>query len=296
MTATQTPAGVTEEGSSIAPAGFHGVIDGLDEQEYHRHPALSASGAKKLLPPSCPARFKWERDNGQPPKRVFDFGRAAHAAVLGVGSPIGVVAAPDWRSKVAKERGEALRAEGFTPLLEHEADQVYGMAAALREHPLASALLNPDRGKPEQSLFWRDFGSDVDCRGRLDWLPDSDGGRLIISDFKTCQSAEPGAIRRAAASYGYHQQAAFYMDGVRALGLADDVAFVFIFQEKTAPYLVTVAELDDEAIRVGRALNDRAMQVFRDCSATGTWPGYSDDVELISLPGWATYVPEEFPA
>ena len=56
--------------------------DGLytvDEQSYHRdRGSLSVSGAKLLLPPSCPAKFKERMDNPPPPKPHFDFGSIVH--------------------------------------------------------------------------------------------------------------------------------------------------------------------------------------------------------------------------
>ncbi len=266
-----------------------GLYDGIPDVAYHAdRESLSVSGAKKMLPPSCPAIFHHDREHGQPPNAVFDFGHAAHSVVLGAGSEIKVVDADSWRTKAAKEDADAIRAAGHTPILAHEWQQVLGMAEAINAHPVASALLDPHHGKPEQSGYFRDGAHDVLRRFRLDWLPDTDGGRLIVPDYKTAASAEPGAIRKAVANYGYHQQHAWYLDGLHALGLAEDIAFVFIFQEKTAPYLVTVVELDAEAVHVGRALNDRALQVYEECTATGVWPGYTSDVELISLPPWAT--------
>jgi hypothetical protein len=127
-----------------------GLYEDLDEATYHGHKSsLSVSGAKKLLPPSCPAIFKWQRDNGQPHKAVFDFGHAAHAVVLGAGADIKVVDAPDWRTKAAKADADEIRAAGHIPLLAHEWAQVRGMADAIKAHPIASALLEPDHGKPE---------------------------------------------------------------------------------------------------------------------------------------------------
>jgi hypothetical protein len=268
-----------------------GIYDDLPDADYHADPALSSSGARKLLPPSCPARFHWERENGQPPRAAFDFGKAAHGEVLGTGGEIVVVTADDWRTKAAKELREATYAEGKIPLLPDEARQVQEMAAALQEHPIASALLDPDHGRPEVSLFWDDDRYGVARRARLDWLPGASGGRLIIPDYKTCQSAEPRSFAKSMANYGYHAQADWYLEAVRALGLADDAAFVLIAQEKTPPYLVTVFEPDAEALRVGRVMNDRALQVFADCTATDTWPGYAadDEIPLIGLPAWATY-------
>jgi hypothetical protein len=63
-------------------------------------------------------------------------------------------------------------------------------------------------------------------------------------------------------------------------------------QEKTPPYLVAVYELDALAMEAGRARNRRAAEMFRDCTEAGVWPGYSSEVELISLPPWATRIEE----
>jgi hypothetical protein len=161
------------------------------------------------------------------------------------------------------------------------------MAAAIRKHDIASALLHPDHGQPEQAIFWQDTETSVWRRALIDWLPELGHGRPIAVDYKTTVSAEKDAIRKSVARYGYHQQDPWYLDAVQAIGYPPDTAFVFIFQEKQAPYLVTVVQLDDTARAIGRERNRRALEVYRDCTATGIWPGHSNDIESISLPAWA---------
>jgi len=272
----------------------------MPEDVYHRDPvpggSLSSSGARRLLPPSCPAIFRREQLHGRPPKRAFDLGHAAHKAVLGVGAAVVEVKADNWRTKAAQETQQAAYADGKVPLLTTEVQQVEAMAAAIREHPIASALFDPARGgKPEQSLFWQhqqrvatpEGVQQVWRRARLDWLPAlTASGRLILSDYKTAACAEPTAFAKSVFNLGYHQQAAWYMDAARALGLSDDIAFVFVVQEKTAPYPVSVCELDHDALHIGRILNQRALALYADCTRTGRWPGYSEQVELISPPAW----------
>lgn len=286
-----------------------GVYD-IPAERYHADPvvggSLSSSGARRLLPPSCPALYQhWL--NGRPPyKPEFEFGHAAHRLVLGAGPDIVVIDAEDWRTKAARAQRDEALAAGQVPLLPHEHEVVVAMAAKLREHPVAAALFHPDRGQPEQSLFWADPATGVRCRARLDWMPyftayAADGqptpgsghpGRLIVPDYKTCRSAAPDDIQRAVHDHGYHQQAAWYVDGIKAVypmwrnPLATDPAFVFVFQEKTAPYLVTVVQLDKLAMQVGRYLNRKAIDTYAQCQQTGRWPGYSDDVEIIPLPRW----------
>jgi len=278
-----------------------GVYD-LPADVYHADPvpggSLSASGSRKLLPPHCPAIYRYEREHRPTPTKEFSFGHAAHKLVLGFGPEIVVVDADNWRTSAAQDQREEAFAAGQTPLLPRDYEIVKAMAKALREHPVASALFAPGTGKPEQSLFWRDPETEIWCRAMLDWLrnpapfrlviPDHPGTtRLIIPDYKTAVSASPVEFEKALDNYDYYRQAAWYLDAVHALGLADHPAFVFVVQEKTPPYLVSVFEPDSLALEAGRHYNRRARQVFAECQESGRWPGYSDDVELISLPPWA---------
>ncbi len=267
-----------------------GVYD-MSDAVYHGDPvpggSLSSSGARRLLPPSCPARFRYEQTNPPDPKPAFEFGSAAHKLVLGVGPDIVQIDAENWRRKATEEEAEKARADGAIPLLKHEHEQAQAMADALRSHPFASVLFSPGSGKPEQALFWQDRTTGVWLRAKLDWLPDASTGRLIIPDYKTSKSADLGGIAHSIYQWRYFQQAAWYIDGARSLGLAEDVAFLFVFQEKTAPYLVSVVEVDATALRVGKDLNRRAIEIYRDCREADQWPGYTTEIELIRLPAWA---------
>lgn len=264
-----------------------GVYD-LPEPVYHRDPvpggSLSQSGAKTLL--RAPALFAWERKHGRPPKREYEIGHAAHREVLGVGPELVLIDRERWDTKAVKEEVAAVRAAGKVPVKRAELEQVRAMAAALRSHPTASRLFDPDHGgKPEQSFFWR--GHDMWLRARLDWLPAAGAGRLIVPDYKTCDCSSPAAIRKATASYGYHIQDAWYRSAVDNV-LGEQPAFVFVFQEKTPPYLVTVAQLDDDAVEAGHRAMSRAIEIHKECTESGIWPGYVGDAEIpeINLPPW----------
>lgn len=278
-----------------------GVYDRIPDDVYHADPvpggSLSSTGARRLLPPSCPALYRWYADHAQPSKRAFDFGHAAHQLVLGVGPEIVAVGYDDWRTKDAKAQQQKAYAAGQVPLLAADYAVVEDMAAALRAHPLASALLSAP-GLPEQSMFWQD-GTRAEAaiwrRCRFDWFPKWSGhGRLIVPDYKTTKSAEPAACRKAMADYGYYMAAAWYLDAVRALGLADDAAFVLVFQEKTPPYLITVVEPDREALAWGDLRNREAIHIYRRCRASGHWPDYADGrVLTLALPRWLEYQLED---
>ena len=263
-----------------------GIYDIPEADYFAATGALSCSGAKLLLPPSCPAKFFYRLDHAEY-KDEWDFGSAAHNMVLGTGPEIAEIEFDDWRKKAAQEQRDEAREAGKIPLLSKDLAKVRAMAGALRAHPYAGFLLDPYDGKPEQSLFWEHERTGIPLRARLDWLPDMTTGRPIIADYKTADSAEPEKFRKAATDYGYHQQHAWYSDGVAALyGVLP--SFVFVVQEKTPPYLVSVVEWHPEAVRIGRARNEKAIDIYRACIEAGEWPGYTDQEPAeIMLPAWA---------
>ncbi len=76
------------------------------------------------------------------------------------------------------------------------------------------------------------------------------------------------------------------MDGVeRATGKRPE-QFLFLCVEKRAPYAVAVYAADAEMIQIGAEAAARDLEVLATCKAAGAWPGYSDQIETISLPPW----------
>jgi len=258
---------------------------------YHADPvpegSLSSTGARRLIEPSCPAKFAWVREHGEEPKTTYDFGHVAHLHVLTEGEIVEVVDAPDWRTKDARAQRDSARAAGRVPILTKDLGVVEDMATRIREHPIAGPLFAPGAGLPERSLFWRDQHADIWRRARLDWMRHTGpSDRFIGVDYKTCAAGDLESLQKAIHRHGYHQQAAWYLDGIRALGLSPggEPSFVFVFQEKDPPYVVTVVELDMKSLAIGRLLNRRAIDAYVQCTRTGRWPGYADEVVLVELP------------
>lgn len=276
------------------------LVKDMDEDIYHRDPvpesSLSVSGAKRIL--DCPARFKWEQENRRQ-KKAFDFGHAAHAKVLGKGAPYVVI--PDkllasnraTSTTAAKAFIAQAREDGLVPLKSDEAAVIDAMAAKLIEHPIAAKLLS--LGDAEQSMFWRDETTKVMLRGRLDWLTKLGSGRPVIVDYKTtARTADPARFGWEARDFDYHMQDCWYREGANLLGI-EDPAFVFIVQEKTAPYFVSVVELDDPSREVGDQRNRVARQTYLDCMTRDEWPAYAPIIHPVNVPR-ARYAPEGVPA
>lgn len=265
----------------------------MDAETYHAdpcvEPSLSSTGARTLAS-ECPAAYWFERTNPTV-KREFELGRAGHLMVLEphlFGQCVRVIEADDYRTKAAKDARDEARAAGLTPLLQKEADQVRAMREVLWRDPIAKHAF--EGGQPEQAIFWQDAEFGIWRRTRPDYLPPH---QRYLVDYKTSTSANPKDFERAVFDYGYHQQAAWYLDGVEAVTGTKPERFAFVVQSKKAPFLVTTCWLDAEAIEWGRKMNRLAIGIFARCLRTNSWPGFTPEVGgaakafTVTLPHWA---------
>ncbi len=251
-----------------------GMVYGMPEAEYHGGPELSSTSMKRLL--EAPARFKHERENPTPPTAAMELGTVIHARVLGTPDPSTVVDG----GRGVTERRNAARDEGLIPLTPDEDQLARDVAKAVREHPDAALLLDAP-GTSEVSGFTDLHG--VRVRVRFDRLPDS---LSAFVDLKSSVTADPRRLGRVAADGGWHLQAALYRDVLREI-TGHDAAPVHIVVEKTAPYLVSVIRLDDEALAVGRRAYEQAIDIYKRCAERDEWPGFGTGIHPLGLPRWA---------
>lgn len=258
-----------------------GLYD-LPAAEYHADPvpegSLSQSRAKVLLQEAGPARFKHlEAEPEHKPE--YDLGTAAHAVVLGKGAErLVLVDAKDYKTKAAQEQRDAAYAEGLTPVLPHQMQLAEDMAAALAKHPRAMEVLS---GQSEVAAFYR-RPDGLWLRGQMDkYAPGSH-----IGDYKTCADASSRGITAAAWKYGYYIQAPWYRRLVLWL-TGESLPYRLVFQEKTAPFLVSVWEVPADYLAKGEADMDEAISIYQQCVAANRWPGYPDEIQTLSPPDWA---------
>lgn len=274
--------------TTISPAetGF-GMIEGMPEEEYHAHPALSASGMKQLL--RSPLHFQQSR-KVRVEKPAFDIGSAAHKLILGEGSPITFIdpslLSSDGavRSNAAKAEVERIRAEGRIPLKQDVFMRVQAMADAVLTHPKARALLERE-GYTEVSLFAVDQETGVPLRGRVDRLT----GALVV-DVKTTTDVRENKLRSTIADYGYDVQAEVYR---MLTGLVFDVEpepVELIFVEKEPPFEVRVVRLGDMWQVGGFQRMRHAIEVFASCAEFDVWPGADEDGPVREIEPPAYYV------
>lgn len=280
-----------------------GIYSDIPNADYHADVGSYSSSLIKMM--DVPARAKHQIDSPPEFKECFRIGSAIHKWILERDEflaefKVGLDCArrskadrqswADWFTDLGANGNEIItnpannwnglfeQQSGISMVAPEELQALIDMAQAVAKNETAVSLL--EGGEAEQSVFWKDSATGMNLRCRPDYLNGD-----FCSDLKSCQSVSDHAITRAFADRGYAVSQAMYQDGVNQV-LSDWRPFVFIFVEKTAPYLVRVISLDPEAQE--HAWNKyHAMKArLANCLESGRWPGLPDNLEL-SLPGWA---------
>lgn len=270
------------------------MVDGLPIELYHGTAGSISKSGLDDVNKSGKHFYGRHLDPQRPPRETKGGqleGSLAHCAVLEPKEFASrYVTGPDVNRNTKDWKAfEAAAPTGALAIKPHQFETAWAQAKEVRALPeIASALRT---GAAESSLYWTDAETGVRCRCRPDWLtaPIGDSPGVIVVDLKTFRSAEAGAVQRQIATKRYHVQAAFYSDGVEAVLGRPVLAFVFAFVEAEYPYAANAFMLDDAAIELGRRAYRADLARYRDCLASGVWPGYGQGVTVLGLPAWAFY-------
>ncbi len=164
-------------------------------------------------------------------------------------------------------------------LFEDELAEAKALQTAVMKNTVASALL--EVGQCESSIFWEDKTTGLRCKGRPDFIGDG-----FVLDVKTSAQSSHKAFAKSMANYGYHRQAAMYLDGLAANGRVME-HFIFLVVETMAPFVVSLFLLKKEDIEQGRREYQKALENYKHFSTNDHWPAYTETVEDITLPLWA---------
>lgn len=267
-----------------APEFLPGLFADMLAPEYFSVPAMSASGAKKLL--RSPAHYLESLKRQSEPTPNMVFGSAVHTGAL---EPQrfadDVICAPDINkcTKVGAAEWEAFQAAnaGKIILSPDNYARCVNTIAAVRQHPAAFKLLD---GAPiEQSLFWLDAKFGVPCKARWDaW------NHGIVIDLKTCHDASAEAFGRSCATYQYDMQAAQYISAAEHVLNESPRAFVFVAVETEPPHAVAVYAAQSDMILAGRHRMDIALERYREIRETGVYRGYDELIQPLQFPRWAS--------
>lgn len=285
------------------PAPKPGIYRGVPFDEYASWDAVNSHVLNGLS--RTPAHVYHEMTHGGvEPTRSLELGWLVHQAVLEPEAFAhfgeGVVVAPKvdrrtkegkrlWAEFLAAHDGDTIVEADDFEKLQAQRRKVETIREALHAHPSAGEWLR-SQGANEISLVWVDPSTGVICKARVDRVGYL-GEWPIVGDLKTARNAARSAFERSVYQYGYHLQAQHYLAGLQALApIADGQPFrrfCFFVVETEPPYCPAVYELDESALVEAEQTRQRYLRTWRQCVEAGTWPGYGDGVDLISLPAWA---------
>lgn len=256
------------------------LIEGLAGDEYHALPGTSKTGLDKLA--KSPAHYLAYIQGEDKDTEAKRFGRLFHRYIL---EPdlcrLAVWDGPARNKKAGKEAWAEFQEKyaGHEIVSAEESAALEGMRASVYAHPKARELMQAP-GRCELSRWTYDQRTGELCKVRPDRLLDIG----MAFDLKSCKDASPRGFAKACAERRYHVQGAFYPDKLDL----DEKRFPFIAVEKEQPYACAVYELDPDAVEFGRYLYEKDLIRLAECKISKQWPAYSERIETLKLPAWAT--------
>ena len=271
----------------------------MTEKEYNEANGVRRSDLWRMN--DSPEKYKYFLENPMEQTPTLAFGSACHKMILepaDFGNEYAIAPNVDGRTKEGKEIKArfAEENEGKTILTQADADIMAGMEEKLEQCSLALDLLRGD-GETETPFFWTDPETGEDCKVKLDRLITGIDGKLYVVDYKTATSAETDKFNRAMFTFGYTLQAAMYTEAVRTVRKLDyRPGFIFVVQEKKAPYSVNIIQVSPEVMEYGDRQFHTLLDRLHTCKELDEWPGYlpvGGGYNFTDLPAWIDFDDEE---
>ena len=261
-----------------------GIYPGVPFDEYIKWDAINNS-LLWIIQNQSPAHAKANMDCPPEPTPAFHFGHGLHCLALEpdkFDERYAIAPKCDRRTKDGKETWKKFTesVNGKEVFEQEDFEQMKLMADAIKKQAIHRFI---QRGEAEVCIAWTDKETGLLCKARIDYLHRD---HAILIDLKSTTNASKDAFARSVYNYGYYQQTAWYCDGWKAL-TDDPSAFVFLAAEKGVPYAVAAYEMAEEVIVAGRKSYRNALKTYQECLKNNYWPGYSDTVEVLTLPTWA---------
>lgn len=173
------------------------------------------------------------------------------------------------------------RVSGKTVLSDGDWDIITKTRDEAMRHPLIRAMLEGKNGELvcERRLWGEAEG--VTISGQ----PDLIAGNMVIDIKRTFQSS-PEAFMSSAFKYGYHVQAALYLELVNTL-TGREHGFAWWTFESQAPYCAGFLVPDEAVLEAGRMEARRLLRLYKDCKKSDSWPGPAGfSPKMMSLKEW----------
>lgn len=258
-----------------------------DRKEYRAFPALNQSAAKHLLVSA--AHYQAYINAPHEETKALRFGTFVHSAILEPHTLNDLYAtAPDLdkRTKDGKEQWAAFAtANAGKTILDAEESATGHLVASFAR----IALKNHGVTFDETEVMYHVDYNGIPLKAAIDGVAGD-----YLWDIKTTDDASAAGMLKAIRNYRYNLQAYWYRlvyelaTGKRPLG------FRFLFVEKEPPYATAVCEIGPELMSWAVSDFEKAVTLYRQCSETGVWPAYPDDVQVIDVKTTTTATPITF--
>ena len=248
------------------------------EEIYNKEPHLRNSHIKEIV--KSPAHMKAAMDKVFADSRAFDEGKAVHSVLLEqnldkfIKRPAGI----DGRTKDGKAKLDELKATGKIILDADVFDSMYDRLKVFVNSNEAMKLYNG--ATIEESFYTAHAISGMLLKARPDIYKPG-----IMADIKT--TSNMAWFEKDIVKYGYHIQAGFYSLVTRLVTGIKTKEFVFIAQEKVAPYGIQVFSINESQLNV---LEEKATELIFRASVSikeNHFPCFDDVKKEIVLPAYA---------
>jgi len=252
----------------------------MNEKEYNSAEGIRRSDLWKME--DSPEKFKYFIEHPMERTPAMAFGSACHKFILendDFGSEYALAPNVDRRTKAGKEEWEGFISSigGREPITQDDNQIMIEMYEAIERCPLARKLIF-GKGETETAFFWTDPETGEKCKIKTDRMVKYNR-RLYVVDYKTCLTAETNRFNSEIFRLGYHFQAGMYTEGViHGKKLRKRPGFLFVAQEKKAPYSVNVIEVSEEVMNAGVSKFHELLGKYHDCKVLDRWAGYVGDV------------------
>jgi len=244
-----------------------------NNDEYHSHKSISASGLKTIYKKSVyhhlNSMFKMSD--------AMNFGSAVHSALLEDSNDIAVLPEFNARTKEGKKIKQDFfdNNKGKIIIKQEEQEAIEKIKKNFNGHSLAKSLV---QRLTETEVSYYGTIDKVPVRVRPDGIKDND----YIIDIKTTMDASPRYFKSQMYNFAYHLQACFYSE---ALGY-DPAKFRFITIENKYPYTVEVFAMSEDMIEYGRDAWRIAFNSWKEYLETNNvgsfyWEQFNKDGSLI---------------
>jgi exodeoxyribonuclease VIII len=258
-----------------------------DRKEYRAFPALNQSAAKHML--TSPAHYQAYINTPQEETKALRFGTFVHSAILEPHTLDDLYAtAPDC-DKRTKE-GKAMWSEFATAnagktILDAEESATGHLVASFARHTLKRLGVEFDA---TEVMYHVDYNG-VPLKAAIDGVAGD-----YLWDIKTTDDASAAGMLKAIRNYRYNLQAYWYRlvyelaTGKRPLG------FRFLFIEKEPPFACSICEVGPELMSWAIADFEKAVTLYKECTASGVWPSYPEEIQVIDIKSTTTAAPINF--